>query len=223
MRYRTNRFEPRKMAHVRIEQLRDDEVIFVHRFDSRPFSFDHLQRFAQSTLRRRRPWADSVRITTADGREITWSAADEFGFTPTRQPSIEKSDLKDGNPYHQHSEYCARMAEKSVGDKETWMWFSQQWLKLAEHPRDKRQTARASTTLADLSPSTEGVPSQCDGVLGRPQRRRRGARNGSGKAKTPACDALRVAPKKIEGDRGNGPGRCERGDRGHDRDRTAFR
>ncbi len=186
------------MAHARIEQLRDDEVIFVHRFDSRPFSFDDLQRLAQSTLRRRRPWADSVRITTADGREITWSAADELGFTPTGQPSIEKSDLKDGNPYHQHSEYCARMAEKSVGDKETWMWFSQQWLKLAEHPRGKRQTARASTTLANPSPSTEGVPS----VRGHPQRRRRGqsrARNGSGKAKTPACDALRVAPKNIEG------------------------
>ena len=93
------------MAHPRIEQLRDDEVIFVHRFDSGPFSFDDLQRLAQSTLRRRCPWADSVRITTADGREITWSVADELGFTATDQPSIEKSDVKDGNPYHQHSEY----------------------------------------------------------------------------------------------------------------------
>src|SRR5260370_1244835 len=102
----------------------------------------------------------------------------------------------------------ARMAEKSRGDKETWMWFSQQWLKLAEHPRGKRQTARASTTLADLSPLTEGVPRQFDGVLGRPQRRRRGqsgARNGSSKAKTPACDALRVAPKKIHGYKGTVP------------------
>ncbi len=214
------------MAHARIEQLRDDEVIFVHRFDSGPFSFDDLQRLAQSTLRRRCPWADSVRITTADGREITWSVADELGFTPTEQPSMEKSDVKDGNPYNQHSEYCARMAEKSVGDKETWMWFSQQWLKLAEHPRGMGQTSRASTTLANASPSTEGVPSQFDGVRGRPQRRRRGrskARNGSSKAKTPARDALRVAPKKIEGDKGYGPGRWERGDRGHDRDRTAFR
>jgi hypothetical protein len=208
------------MTHARIEQLRDDDVIFVHRFDCRSFSFDDLQRLAQSTLRRRRPWADSVRITTADGRKITWSVADEHGFTPTEQLSMEKSDVKDGNPFHQHSEYCARMAEKSASDKETWMWFSQQWLKLAEHPRGMRH--RASTTLSDLSPSTEGVPSQCDGVLGRPQRRRRGARNGSGKATTPACDALQVAPKKIEGDRGNGPGRYERGVRGHNRDR-AFR
>ena len=112
------------------------------------------------------------------------------------------------------------MAEKSVGDKETWMWFSQQWLKLAQHPRGMWQTSPASTTLANPPPSTESIPSQFDGALGRPQRRRRGqsgARNRSGKAKTPACDALRVAPKQIEGDRGNGPGRCERGDRGHDR------
>jgi hypothetical protein len=213
------------MAPARIEQLRDDEVIFVHRFDSRPFSFDDLQRLAQSTLRRRRPWADSVRITTADGREITWSVADELGFTPTEQPSMEKSDVEDENPYHQHSEYCARMAEKSVDDKETWMWFSQQWLKLAEHSRSMRHRALASTILADPSPLTEGVPSQFDDVRGRPQRHRRGrsgARNGSSKAKTSARDALRVAPKKIEGDKGNGPGRCERGDRGHDRDR-AFR
>ncbi len=97
------------------------------------------------------------------------------------------------------------MAEKSVGDKETWMWFSQQWLKLAEHPRGKRQTARASTTLADLSPLTEGVPSQFDGVLGRPQRRRRGqsgARNGSSKAKTPACDALRVVLQRSRAIKG---------------------
>jgi len=144
------------MAHARIEQLRDDEVIFVHRFDSGPFSFDDLQRLAQSTLRRRCPWADSVRITTADGREITWSVADELGFTPTEQPSMEKSDVKDGNPYNQHSEYCARMAEKSVGDKETWMWFSQQWLKLATNPR--RLALLVSTTLAAPSPSTEGVP-----------------------------------------------------------------
>ena len=152
--------------------------------------------------------------------------ADETGFTPTGQPSNEKSDVKDGNPYRQHSEYCARMAEKSVGDKETWMWFSQQWLKLAEHPQGMRQTSPASTTLANPPPSTESVPSQFDGVFGRPQRRRRGqtgARNGGGKAKTPACDALRVAPKKIEGDKGYGPGRWERGDRGHDRDRAAFR
>ena len=88
------------------------------------------------------------------------------------------------------------------------MWFSQQWLKLAQHPRGMWQTSPASTTLANPPPSTESIPSQFDGALGRPQRRRRGqsgARNGGGKAKTPACDALRVAPKRSRAMKGTVP------------------
>jgi hypothetical protein len=59
------------MEYAVIEQLCGSEIIFEYRFDPRRFTLDDLQRLAQSTLRRRHPWADSVTITTPDGRQMT--------------------------------------------------------------------------------------------------------------------------------------------------------